>query len=665
MPAMKLPASARPDQNESLLRLLFEQAPGFMAVLDGPQHTFTLANAAYCRLVGHRDLIGRTVADAFPEIAGQGFIEMLDDVLASGRPQVGQRVPLTLVRSAGSEPELRHVDFVYQPVRDADGRVGGVFVQGHDVTEHVETMRRIDEQSRAFDGMLSSIDDFVYTFDRQHRFTYANKGLLDLLGIGLAEIVGKTFFELPYPEPLARLLSEQIGQVFARRERVRGETFYESPTGQRGWYEYVFSPVFDANGGLATVAGATRDITPRVEQEHRLAALNESERTARASAEAAGRAKDDFLATLSHELRTPLNAILGWSELLRSGRLGGEQAGEAAERITRNARAQARLIADLLDVNGIASGKVRLALERVPLARPVVAALDAVRPDALARQITLKHSSSDDAVLVDCDPDRLQQVLWNLLSNAVKFTPPGGTVSIDVRVDTATATITVADTGVGLAAEFVPRLFERFSQADSSSTRSYGGLGLGLAICKSLVALHGGRIEARSDGAGRGATFVVTLPLQPPRAGDAPASSWGELGAAEAKGGHDVDLAGARILIVDDDDEGRELVVSMLRRHGARPLAARGFGEALAIVAANPPLLILCDIGMPDVDGYELLQRLRQFSDAPAIALTAFARPEDRQRALAAGFVAHVAKPAEPADLLAACASALRPQESR
>ena len=665
MPAMISPEPARADHNDWLIRQLFQQAPGFMAVLEGPKHTFTLANAAYDRLVGHRELIGRTVADAFPEVIDQGFIEMLDGVLASGEPHVGQRVPLMLVRSAGAAPELRHVDFVYQPMRDAGGRVGGVFVNGHDVTDHVETLRRIDEQTRAFDGMLSSIDDFVFTFDRDGRFIYANKRLLDLLGIGLDQIVGKTFFELPYPAQLANLLTEQIEQVFQSRERVRGDTFFESPGGHRGWYEYVFSPVFDGDGGLATVAGSSRDISSRVEQEQRLAALNVSERAARASAEAAGRAKDDFLATLSHELRTPLNAILGWSELLRSGRVSADQTGEAAERITRNARAQAKLIADLLDVNGIASGKVRLALERVPLARLVVAALDAMRPDALVRQIALKRSSTDDAVLIDCDPDRLQQVLLNLLSNAVKFTPPGGTVSIDVHADATTATITVADTGVGLASEFLPHLFERFSQADSSSTRRFGGLGLGLAICKSLVELHGGRIEAQSDGAGRGATFVVALPLRQPHIGDVPASAWGALPTGPAHAARAVDLEGARILVVDDDDEGRALVVSMLQRHGARPLAARGAGEALALVASDPPLLILCDIGMPDVDGYELLQQLRRVCDAPAIALTAFARPEDRQRALDGGFVAHVAKPAEPESLLSACANALQPLASR
>lgn len=664
MTAMTSPEPARADLNEWLTRQLFQQAPGFMAVLEGSKHTFVLANAAYDQLVGHRELIGRTVADAFPEVIEQGFIEMLDGVLASGEPHVGKRVPLMLVRNVGAAPEMRHVDFVYQPMRDAGGRIAGVFVKGHDVTDHVETLRRIDEQTRAFDGMLSSIDDLVFTFDRRGRFIYANKRVHDLLGLGLDAIVGKTFFQLPYPAPLAKLLAAQIEHVFQSRERVRGDTFFESPGGHRGWYEYVFSPVFDGDGGLATVAGSSRDVTSRVEQEQKLAALNESERAARASAEAAGRAKDDFLATLSHELRTPLNAILGWSELLRSGRLSGEQAGEAAERITRNARAQAKLIADLLDVNGIATGKVRLALERVPLARLVAAALDALRPDALAKHIALQRSSSDDAVLIDCDPDRLQQVLWNLLSNAVKFTPAGGRVSIDVRVDAATATITVADSGVGLASKFLPRLFKRFSQADSSSTRRYGGLGLGLAICKSLVDLHHGRIEAHSEGDGRGSTFVVTLPLQQPHTGEVPESTWGEL-PSPAQATQAVDFEGARILIVDDDDEGRELVVSLLERHGARPLAARGAGEALAIVASDSPLLILCDIGMPDLDGYELLQRLRQFSAAPAIALTAFARPEDRQRALDTGFIAHVAKPAEPAGLLAACARALQPQPSR
>ena len=368
--------------------------------------------------------------------------------------------------------------------------------------------------NHGFDVVLSSIADFAYTFDRAHRFTYANRPLLDLFGLRLEEVIGRTFWQLPYPAELASRLDEQIDIVLATGTKVRGETFYASPTGQTGWFDYIFTPITDAEGHVVSVAGSTRDITARVEQEQRLAALAESERAARAAAEQANRVKDEFLATLGHELRTPLNAILGWSELLASGRVAGEQVKDAAERISRNARSQALLIADLLDMNGIVSGKVRLNLTRVDVASRLAAALDAVRADATRKGLTLDEPAAGAATLfVDGDPERLQQVFWNLLANAVKFTPSGGVVTVHIAADAGSVTTSVADTGIGIAPEFMPRLFERFSQADASTTRRHGGLGLGLSICKSLVEMHGGRIEAASAGPGHGSRFSVNLPL--------------------------------------------------------------------------------------------------------------------------------------------------------
>jgi len=379
-----------------------------------------------------------------------------------------------------------------------------------------ETSRDFDlaAQHHVFDVVLSSIADFAYTFDREHRFTYANRPLLELFGLRLDEVVGRTFWQLPYPKELAIRLDEQIDIVLATGEKVRGETFYASPTGQTGWFDYIFTPITNAEGHVVSVAGSTRDITTRVEQEQRLAALAESERAARAAAEQANRVKDELLATLGHELRTPLNAILGWSELLASGRIAAEQVKDAAERISRNARSQALLIADLLDMNGIVSGKVRLNIARVDVGSRLAAELDAVRADATKKELALVEPSAGTAAqVIDGDPDRLQQVFWNLLANAIKFTPAGGTVTTRIDADAGSVSVSVVDTGIGLAPEFMPRLFERFSQADGSTKRRHGGLGLGLAICKSLVEMHGGRIQAVSDGPGHGSRFIVSLPL--------------------------------------------------------------------------------------------------------------------------------------------------------
>ena len=658
--------STLPTPPETLLRLLFEQAPGFIAVLEGPEHRFKLVNRSYDLLVGARDVIGKPVAEALPEAAAQGFVQILDSVFASGEPFVGRRMPVRLQRAEGANAEQRYLDFVYQPVRDVDGRTLGIFVEGHDVTEHVESERRLreesgrrDEQRRVFETVLSSIEDFAYIFDAQHRFTYANKPLLDLLGIALDDIVGKTFLELPYPPELAMRLHEQIGEVLATQAQVRGETFYESPTGGKGWFEYIFNPVPDADGTVRTVVGSTRDISARTQTEARMAVLNESERRARAEVERAARLKDEFLATLSHELRTPLNAILGWSELLRSGRLEGDAIVEAAERIVRSARAQAQLIADLLDVNGVMSGKVRLEIQRIPLVRPLAAAMDAVKIDAAKKRVALQGPAALE-IAVDCDPGRLQQVFWNLLTNAVKFTPAGGTVRVDASSDGREATVTVSDTGIGMAPDFLPRMFQRFSQADSSTTRRHGGLGLGLSICKSLLELHGGSIEARSDGPGAGSTFTVRLPLHQEHVPEPPASAWGELhGKGLPRGDEAPALRGARILVVDDDDEGLAVVGSVLRQYGVDIAVARSAEEALAELARHPPALILCDIGLPHVDGYELLRRVREVSRVPAIALTAFARGEDNDRAIAVGFAAYLSKPAEPAAIVATCARVL------
>ena len=326
----------------------------------------------------------------------------------------------------------------------------------------------------------------------------------------------------------------------------------------------------------------------------------------------------------------------------------------------RSARAQAQLIADLLDVNGVMSGKVRLEIQRIPLARPLAAAIDAVKIDAGRKRVALHGPAAPLDISVDCDPGRLQQVFWNLLANAVKFTPAGGTVFVEASSDGHEATVAVSDTGIGMAADFLPRMFQRFSQADSSSTRRHGGLGLGLSICKSLLELHGGSIVAHSDGPGKGSTFTVRLPLHQEHVPEPPASAWGELGGKGLPPGDEaLALRGARILVVDDDDEGLAVVGSVLRQYGADIATARSADEALAELGRQPPALMLCDIGLPHVDGYELLRRVREVSSVPAIALTAFARSEDSDKALAGGFAAYLSKPAEPANIVATCARVL------
>jgi signal transduction histidine kinase/ActR/RegA family two-component response regulator len=389
------------------------------------------------------------------------------------------------------------------------------------------------------------------------------------------------------------------------------------------------------------------------------------ERSARASAERMSELKDEFLANLSHELRTPLNAILGWSQMLRHGKRSESDLAKGLETIERNARAQTQLVEDLLDMSRILSGKVRLDVQTCEPTGFIEAALDSVRPAASAKGIRLETLLDSTAGPVSGDPGRLQQVMWNLLSNAIKFTPRGGKVQVLLERINSHIEISVADTGMGIESDFIPFVFDRFRQADASTTRRHGGLGIGLSIVKHLVELHGGNVRVQSPGADRGATFTVQLPVivvhrsthKEPRSH--PTSS-----PSLAAGFAAIDLKNVSVLVVDDEADARELIKHVLESCSARVTTAANADEAIDLFGQSRPDVLVSDIGMPDVDGYELLRRIRvaerqHGGRIPAVALTAFARSEDRTRALRAGFLVHVAKPVDPSELIATIASAL------
>ncbi|QGZ43363.1 PAS domain S-box protein [Pseudoduganella flava] len=420
-------------------------------------------------------------------------------------------------------------------------------------------------------------------------------------------------------------------------------------------------------GGIAAQAGVAIDNARLNEAARRAAeeriALLDSERSARAEAERTSQMKDEFLATLSHELRTPLTAILGWSQVLRRGSRGEADLQKGLQTIERNARAQAQLIEDLLDMSRIMSGKVLLDLQAVAPAAVADAAIETVRPAAAAKNIRIERDYRPCGAVAG-DPGRLQQVLWNLLSNAIKFTQEDGTVRVAIDTVGGQARIVVADTGIGIGREFLAHVFERFRQADASTTRRHGGLGLGLSIVKHLVEQHGGTVSADSAGEGRGATFTVLLPLAdrlPP--GERPARP-ARLGTPRDAAEHGMrDLSGMRVLVVDDEPDTRELIKRVLSDCNATVTTAGSAPDALRVLPELQPDLLLSDIGMPEMDGFELLAKVRALGQeaggkVPAIALTAFARTEDRMRTLAAGFIDHIAKPVEPAELVAAVALA-------
>ncbi len=521
---------------------VFQRSPSFIALLKGPEHVFELANEQYQQLVGGRDVLGQSVRQALPEVVGQGFFALLDQVYTTGEPYVGNDVRIMLQSEPDAPAKEHFLDFVYLPTRSPAGVIDGIFVHGVDWTERKTAQRTMTE------------------------------------------------------------LSEQ----------------------------------------------------------RRLAL--DAERVARGEAERISRVKDEFLATLSHELRTPLNAILGWTQVLRGDPANTADTEAGLATIERNAKAQTQIIEDLLDMSKIISGKVRLNVERLDLAALVEGAVETARPAATAKQIRLRMSIDPQVSTVSGDSNRLQQVFWNLLSNAIKFTPKGGSVQVGLdRIDSHLE-VRVVDSGEGIAPEFLPAVFDKFRQQDASTTRQHGGLGLGLAIVKQLVELHGGSVQVESAGLGQGATFVVTLSLSVLQ----PAAEPEETG-HRARPGTDVSslsipteslrLEGIKVLVVDDEPDARALVKRLLENRQAQVTTAGSVAEAMERFQAERPEVLVSDIGMPQEDGYSLIRKIRALApehggSTPAIALTAYARAEDRLKALMAGFQVHAAKPVDATELL-------------
>ena len=527
-----------------------------------------------------------------------------------------------------------------------------------------EEMHRARHRAEVLASIVNSSEDAIIGKTLGGTITSWNAGAERLYGYTAAEAVGRNVSMLVPPAQADEL--PQITERVARGEYVEPfETARVTKDGRTIHVSLTVSPVKDADGHVVAASAIARDMTGRKRAEEERQRLLESERAAREEAEDASRLKDEFLATVSHELRTPLTAIHGWALLLASGQLDAANAARAVEIIERNARAQQQIINDLLDVSRIISGKMRLDVRRVCLGGVLSAAVESVRPAAQAKGIELQTGHAAPDAEVAGDPERLQQVFWNLLSNAVKFTPAGGRVSVRLARADGHAEVEVSDTGQGISPDFRPYVFDRFRQADSSTTRRHAGLGLGLSIVRHLVELHGGTVRAESEGEGRGSTFTVELPLlRNAECGMRIAEQASGVSDESAiRNLHSATLEGVRVLVVDDDEDTLQLVAALLGQHGARVSTAASTAAALARLEHETTDVIVSDIAMPERDGYDLIRELRAREAArgaahtPAIALTAYARAEDRERSLAEGYQAHVAKPAEPADLLALVAA--------
>ena len=660
-------ARAEAEVQRNRLHTLLVQAPAFICTHRGPDHVFEFANPLYSQLVGHRELIGLTAREAFPELAGQGFFELLDQVFATGQPFVGNEIAAQLDRQGNGTLEEGVFNFVYQPLFDVDGAVEGIVTFCFEVTAQVVARQQAEALAEDLKTQQIALKKSEARFSRlveaniigvllagpNGAILEANDAFLKMVGYTREDLQNglMDWGKMTPPEYLEQ--DEQVLQELAI-------------TGSCAPFEKVY--IRKDGSHVPILLGAAQLESDEIAWVCFVLDLTESkqiEALLRQQAEAlahANRLKDEFLATVSHELRTPLNAMLGWATMLRGKQMDEATQQRAIETIERNARAQNQLIDDLLDVSRIITGKLRLDVRPVVLVSVLEAAIDSIRPAAEAKNIRLQSLLDPAAGPVSGDPDRLQQVFWNLLSNAVKFTPKGGRIQLRLERINSHVEITVSDTGQGISAEFLPYVFDRLQQADSTTTRAHGGLGLGLAIVRHLVELHGGQVQVASAGEGKGTTFMVNLPITIFR----PEPTTHErVHPAVSDRAPFIDaprLDGVKILIVDDEADARELLATLLRQSGAVVTVVASAREALATITQSLPEqrpdLLVSDIGMPEEDGYMLMRQVRalapeQGGRIPAIALTAYARTEDRIKALAAGFQSHVPKPVEPAEFIA------------
>jgi PAS domain S-box-containing protein len=536
------------------------------------------------------------------------------------------------------------------PVKNSDSNV----VNADELLSRDQTQSRLRTSELRYRRLFEAARDGILILDAVTlKITDVNPFMTELLGYSHAEFLGKELWEIG-------LFTDKEASLAAFKQlQNTGYLRYEdlplqATNGKLRDVEFV-SNVYEEDG-RQVIQCNIRDITARKQAEKERTLLLAAAQSARAEADSANDVKDEFLATLSHELRTPLTSILGWSQLLTDGKLDKQQAARAIETIARNARAQGRLIDELLDISRIITGKLCLNLRAVRLAPLIQAVIQDERPSAEAKRINLKAELNSDIGPFLGDADRLQQIVRNLLANAIKFTPDGGDVQVLLKRNNSHIAITVNDTGQGIAPELLPHVFERFRQADSSNTRSNGGLGLGLSIVRQLVELHRGTVTAESSGRNAGTTFRVMLPL--PTLHEVP-NATEKTGPTNSPTPAQHSLSGLRVLVVDDEHDTRELIAAMLTTCGAEVVSAGFAIEALDQMERQRFDLLISDIGMPEMNGYDLIGRIRQLGKeqggrTPAVALTAYAGIDDRKRALAAGYEMHIPKPFIATELISA-----------
>lgn len=640
------------------LRLLADTLPVLVAQCD-PNYVLSFVNKAFAAHYGIQpaDAVGKRL----PEIVGEEEFAALRQYIDAALRGAPQEQELKVTSPGGSDCHL-HIRYV--PDFDDDGAVRSLAMAISDITRSRSTEEQLQRRQREFKTLVEDSPDIISRIDRNMRHLYVNPAIEKLAGIKAPSALGKTKAELGLPPTVVQAWDTAARAAFDSGVEQKLD-FDHMIDGHMHYFSGRVIPEIDGYGSIESVVGIAYDVTERARIERERDELLARERAARIQAETAARARDEFLAIVSHELRAPLNGIQSWAHVLENyvkDVTAAPLAQRALQGIKTGVSQQVRLIEDLLDVTRMMSGKLRLIRQPLALLPTLQAAVESVRTMAAAKRISITCNYRITSEQIDGDADRVQQIFWNLLSNAVKFTPEGGNVWVDANQAGQGICVTVRDDGIGISPDFLPHLFHRFSQEDTSNTRDHSGLGLGLFLVRHLVELHGGRVDAQSDGGGKGTTFSAYFPLRSPTENYLIA---GSVETADTASLPLPSLNGLRILLIDDQAEARESLTVVLATAGASVFAAESAGVALAWLptlrdGALPDVLV-CDIAMPGEDGYAVLRKIRAWRAAdgstpllrlPALALTAFAQREDRIRALTAGFQMHVTKPVAPEELI-------------
>ncbi len=595
-------------QETDRLKALFQQAPGYIAILSEPDHVFELVNDAYYKLVGHRELIGKAVLDALPELAGQGYQELLDNVVQTRQPFVGRGQSALLRRDGGGALEQRYLDFVQQPIFDSAGKVTGIFIEGSDVTEAVNAAAAVRDSEARLRQLANNIPHLAWMANPDGQLHWYNDRWYDYTGTHIDAVAGWGWRSLIEPGH-ADAVEQSWRRALESGEHWEATFPLRSAAGEFRMFASQATPLRDEMGKIVQWFGTNTDITDQLSAQEEIRKASER--------------KDEFLAMLAHELRNPLAPINSAADLLTSVALDPDRVNATARIISRQVKHITKLVDDLLDVSRVTSGLITLRPVVVDLNRLLRDAIEQVQALAEAKHHQLLFRADPQPVHVQADPTRLVQVFANVLNNAVRYTPPHGTITVELGV----ARVSVTDNGMGIAPTLLPHIFDLFTQGERSPDRSQGGLGLGLALVKSLVELQGGTVQATSDGVGQGAAFVIALPHAVSARGADAEGRAGLSGSATAQA--------RQLMVVDDNEDAAEMLSMLLEAAGHTVQVAHHARDALEVAQQTHPDMFFLDIGLPDMDGYELAKQLRQLDksgDAVLVAITGYGQPEDREK---------------------------------